>query len=297
MFSQNLHVHSTWDDGSHTAEEMVCAAIGTGLTSVGISVHAPMPFGGGCPAAKLPAYLEEIAALKEKYAGKIRVYTGIEWDVLSEIELKPYDYVIGSAHHLQIPSQTPLHLSNDLPPDLRAQLEAMYSVDYPGVDESAGAMERLLYGRHFGGDADALAETYFAGLEAIAQKPEVDVVGHFDLIRKFDEDRPGFRCFFNEHSERYWKAACDAMEKLVDAGKIFEINTGAIARGHRSQPYPSPKLLCILREMGGKITFSSDAHRVQDIACAYKEAEQLAKDCGFTHAYLLTEGGFETAEL
>ena len=285
MFRQNLHVHSTWDDGKNTAEEMICAAMEAGLTSVGISVHAPMPFGVGILPQNLPAFREDMRRLKAQYAGRIRVYTGIEWDVYSETALYEYDYVIGSAHHVKIPCEVPAGIPQEY--------AERFSVDYPSVDDTKEKLKNLLHGRHFAGDADALAKAYFAQLEEMADNPEVDIVGHFDLIRKFDEGDS----FFDEESGSYKQAAERAMKKLVDAGKIFEINTGAIARGHRSAPYPSVRLLRALREMGGKITISSDAHRAQDVVCAYAQAQRLAKDCGFAEAYVLTDGGFEPVKL
>lgn len=42
MVKQNLHCHTTFDDGASTPEEMVCAAMEHGLSSLGISAHAPM---------------------------------------------------------------------------------------------------------------------------------------------------------------------------------------------------------------------------------------------------------------
>ena len=44
MITQNLHTHSTFDDGQNTMEEMVRAAISAGLTSLGFSIHTPMPY-------------------------------------------------------------------------------------------------------------------------------------------------------------------------------------------------------------------------------------------------------------
>ena len=82
-------------------------------------------------------------------------------------------------------------------------------------------------------------------------------------------------------------AALSAMEKLVRAGKIFEINTGAISRGHRTTPYPDKALLGALREMGGKITISADAHHASGVACAFDKAQALAESCGYTSAMVL----------
>ena len=269
MFYQNLHAHSTYDDGKSTPREMIEASMAAGLTSVGISVHSPLPYlsGWGVYPDRLEEYIAELAALRSEYAGRMEVFTGIEWDIMTRTDLSRFDYVIGSVHH--IPS----------------------SMENTCVDESA-AVTRACITRDYGGDADAAAEAYFAQYDAVAENPYAKIVGHVDLLAKYDEQREPI---FSPITPRYRKAALAAMEKLVQAGKIFEINTGAISRGYRTTPYPDRELLCALREMGGKITLSADTHHVSTVTCAYDKAEALARACGFTHAYALrrTENGCE----
>lgn len=269
MIRQNLHTHTTWDDGRNTAREMIEAAMAAGMTSVGISVHSPIPFDSSwsIPVDALSAYRQEIRALAQAYAGRIRVYCGIEWDVVSEIDLTPYDYVIGSAHYLPV-------------------------ADLPTVDESAERTARFL-AEAFDGDADAAAALYFAQLLRVAREPEADIVGHFDLLTKFDEQRH----FFHPESAVYRRCAREAMEALVAAGKIFEVNTGAISRGYRTTPYPSRELLTQLHRMGGRVTLSADAHSAGAIACAFEQAEALVLECGFTEIYVLEDGGFVPVKL
>ena len=260
MITQNLHMHSTWDDGRNTVEEMILASKEAGLESVGVSVHSPLPFENewGCPKERLPEYIAEVRALQKKYAGRIGVYLGIEWDVCSaDVDLSPYDYVIGSAHVLPLGGN-------------------------PSVDESAEATSRML-AEHFGGDADAAAEMYFAELERVAKEPRAQIVGHFDLLTKFDQTHH----FFDENSPRYQRAARRAMEKLVRAGKIFEVNTGAISRGYRTSPYPSMQWLRLLREMGGRVTVSADAHHTGGVTCAFDMAQRLIREAGFAEIWAL----------
>ena len=75
-------------------------------------------------------------------------------------------------------------------------------------------------------------------------------------LEEFDEQRG----FFNPDSPAYRAAAKKALKTLVDAGKIFEINTGAISRGFRTTPYPSAELLKSICSFGGRVTITSDAH-------------------------------------
>lgn len=269
MFNQNLHTHSTFDDGQNTMEDMVRAALAAGLCSIGISVHTSLPFsenpGWTIDENRMPNYLAEARRLKAAYRGRISVYCGAEYDGLSQLSLTGFDYVIGSVHYI-------------------VKNAEVYSVDAT-ADIVAGYLTC-----EFGGDTDAAAELYFRQYATLADIDEVDIVGHFDLLTKFDEQRS----FYNTDSPRYRSAAFAAMEALVAAGKIFEINTGAIARGYRTTPYPSRALLTALSEMGGRVTISSDAHREQDVIFGYAEAVQLAHNCGFTELYHLTEDGFKS---
>ena len=270
MFRQNLHAHSTYDDGKATLREMIEASMAAGLTSMGISVHSPLPYESdwGVYPDRLETYVADMHALAQEYRGRIEVFTGIEWDILTRTDLSRFDYVIGSVHHIAADTQK-------LP---------------PSVDQSA-QVTRETIDQLFGGDADAMAENYFAQYDAVATQEHVQIVGHVDLLTKFDEQTP----FFRPMTERYRKAALFAMEKLVRAGKIFEINTGAISRGYRTTPYPDRRLLCALREMGGKITISADAHSTQGVACAFDTAQALAKDCGFCEVWALerTDAGLQ----
>jgi len=267
MIRQNLHTHSVWDDGANTLEEMAQAAISAGLTSLGFSVHTPMPYEDGwgwtISPERLPAYISEVRRLKTEYNGRISIYCGAEWEILSQGSLEEFEYVIGSIHHI-----------------------SCNGIDY-SVDGAASATKYCLY-KAFGGDFDAAAEAYFAQYEALTKVEKVDIVGHFDLLTKFDETDH----FYNADSPRFRAAAIRAMDALVAANKIFEINTGAISRGYRTTPYPSRALLMELGRRKARITVSADAHAASDVAFGFAEAEALAIDCGFTEVWQFDGRGF-----
>lgn len=260
MFQQNLHTHSIFDDGQNTLEEMILAAKAAGLTSLGFSVHTPMPFDDGwgwtISQERLPDYQAEVQRLRERYLGEIAVYCGAEWEMLSDQEFSGYEYVIGSMHHILWEGEA-------------------YSVD-AAAEHSARYLERV-----FRGDTETAAEAYFRQYETLAAVAEVDIVGHFDLLTKFNEQMQ----LYNPDSPRFQKAAEQAMDTLIAQNKIFEINTGAISRGYRTAPYPSQTLLEKLHARGARITISADAHRTQDVAFGFAEAEALACACGYREAW------------
>ena len=258
MIRQNLHTHSIWDDGQNTLEQLALAAKAAGLTSLGFSAHSYLPFAREWTLApeRQAAYIEAVRALKRAFAGELTIYNGMEWDILSEADLSAFDYIIGSVHQIVVDGEA-------------------YSVD------SAPETTAQYLNGPFRGDADAAASAYFAQYAALSEVEEVDIVGHFDLLTKYDETNG----FFREDSGAFHEAACLAMDALIAEEKIFEINTGAISRGYRTMPYPSRALLEELQRRGGRITISSDAHSAAHVAFGFAEAERLALDCGFTQTW------------
>ena len=73
------------------------------------------------------------------------------------------------------------------------------------------------------------------------------------------------------HHPRYVKAWQDAADILLKTGKPFEINTGAVSRGYRTEPYPSAEIRAYIREHGGKMILSSDAHQKENIGFGFEK--------------------------
>ena len=103
----NYHSHCSFCDGKAPMEDFVKSAIAAGFTSYGISSHAPLPFETCWTLSqeRVPDYLQEIGRLKQRYAGEIEIYAGLEIDYLNEIQnpansyfqALPLDYRIGSS--------------------------------------------------------------------------------------------------------------------------------------------------------------------------------------------------------
>ena len=261
MIRSNCHTHTRYCDGKNTAEEMVRAAIDNGFESLGFSGHSPMFFENDWAMSEenLGEYIREIRSLKEKYADQIDILCGIELDSChTGIRVEDFDFVIASVHQFICG-------------------EKVYYIDYTG-EVLATAVREL-----FDGSWNKMAQEYFRLVADHTLSGNYDIVGHFDLITKFDEPTP----FFDENSPRYRHAAERAMEKLVRAGKIFEVNTGAISRGYRVTPYPSVQWLNLLHEMGGKVTVSADAHHTSGVTCAFDLAEKRVRDAGFQEIWIL----------
>ena len=239
----DLHMHTVWSDGQNTPEEMVQEAIRKGMETVGISDHSS---GDPC-GMKLEqntAYKAEIARLKDKYAGQIRVLCGLERDFLTD-DFTEYDYTIGSVHWLKMPDGRRI------------------SIDWTPEKLREGAV------KYFGGDMYSLAEAYYEAESRVAEVTKCDIIGHFDLVTKFNEMDPSF----DTRHPRYVKAWQQAADALLKTGVPFEVNFGAKSRGYRKEPYPAPEIREYIRAHGGKMLLSSDAHTKENIAFGFETLE------------------------
>ena len=244
MTRGGFHVHTTFCDGQASPEEMVLAALERGLPAIGFSGHSRTGFDESwcMTRAATRAYRREIARLKKQYAGRIDVFCGVEQDLLSDAPTDGCDYVIGSVHYLRVGGE------------------------YFPVDESA-AHQRDAAARLFGGDPYGFAEEYFRHVERLPEATGCGVIGHFDVVAKFNEGG----ALFDETHPRYVAAWRCAADKLLQSGALFEINTGAIARGWRSVPYPAPPILEYLIAHGARFLLGSDAHRPDGLCHGFAE--------------------------
>ncbi len=264
---QNLHTHTTYADGVDTPEEMIRAAIAKGFSSIGFSEHSPTISVGSMTVEEVPKYREEIRSLAAKYEGEIEVFCGLEFDTESKIPLDGYDYLIGSMHYLH---------------------------DKGGRWPVDGSVERVqnaidcVYGNGL-----RFACAYFRDLCELPQYGKFDIVGHFDLASKNVERAD----FFDPSDPEYVKAGLQAIDALAGKIPFFEVNTGAISRGYRTTPYPSPVFLRAFRERGFGAVITTDCHDARFLDCGVSDAAELLCSCGFTERYILTKGGFEAVPL
>ncbi|MBE7024797.1 MAG: histidinol-phosphatase HisJ family protein [Ruminococcaceae bacterium] len=248
MRKADFHVHTTYCDGASSPRGMVEAAVDKGLCAIGFSVHAYTYFDETYCIKKdrIPAYQKEIGALKKEYAGKIRIFCGVEQDVYSAEGTADFDYSIGSVHYVKKGGRF-----------------------YP-VDNDAATFEQVCRDA-FGGDYYAFAESYFAAVGTVAAVVRPDIIGHFDLISKFNENGR----YFDPLHPRYIAAWQAALEALLPAGIPFEVNTGAMYRGLRTAPYPAQDQLRYIASGGGRVILSGDAHEENGLCHAFDAVREL----------------------
>lgn len=273
MQKSNCHTHTNYCDGKNTAREMVEAAIAKGFTSLGFSGHSPMINESEWTMSpeSTRIYCEEIRRLKKEYVDKIDILCGIELDNrYSGIDASAFDYAIGSVHQLEKNGR-------------------IYDVDYT-PEHLSKAVQDL-----FDGSFNEMCKSYYEIFADFIVNEKVDVVGHIDLVTKFNLDT----ALFDEGDETYRKYALGAVDKILEnkPGMIFEVNTGAMYRVGKKEPYPAGFLLKYICEKGGRVTLTSDSHNVESLDFAFDEARIFIKDCGFDEIFHLTSQGWKNEKL
>lgn len=268
MILSDLHVHSAFCDGISTIEETVEAAIFKKMVSVGFSSHGYTFFDTSYCMKKedYSSYAKAVRGAAEKYADSIDIFLGVEKDVHA-YDWKcsiDFDYIIGSAHYIK---------KDDV---------------YIPVDESDEITETAVK-EHFGGDYMTYIKSYFDTAATIPEKINADIIGHFDLVTKFNYPSR----YFDENSTAYKNAALTALDAVADKCSVLEINTSAVSRGYRPLAYPSDFILRRAKERRMKIIFSSDSHDCKNLCFGFAECAEKMKNIGFKSRVILGKKGFE----
>lgn len=244
----DLHVHSVFSDGKDEPRDIVLSAIDAGIKTLGFSDHSYTEFDERYCIQKNSRenYINAVNALKSEFSGKIRILCGTEQDFYSTSPTDGYDYVIGSVHYILV------------------------NGEYIPVDETAEILKKAAQ-EHFSGDMMSLCEAYFEEVGAVYERTKCDIVGHFDLITKFNEQER----LFDESDPRYTNAYQKAVDRIIKNCKVFEINTGAISRGYRTSPYPSDGIRAYIRQKGGKFILSSDSHQKETLRFEFEKFSDL----------------------
>ena len=268
MITTDLHTHTNYCDGENSPREMAEEAYKKGFKYYGFSGHSYDP--SVEPYSMTPTgteqYKAEINALKKEYDGKMTIFLGLEQDYHSAPYSDGYDYIIGSVHNIEKQGKL-----------------------YP-VDLSPEMLQEVL-DEHYGGDFESFAEEYFDLVSDVVNKTNCDIIGHLDVISKFFEQKPRFL------TDRYKKAALNAVRKLIPYNRFFEINVGAMTRGCRTSPYPAEFILKEINRLGGRIVINGDCHEKERLGDFLEDAAILAKKCGFSERWLLTENGWTPEKL
>jgi histidinol-phosphatase (PHP family) len=246
----DYHMHTPLcGHASGEPTEYVKQALSVGLQEIGFSDHAPLLSHRDArismDLAQLPDYLHMIETVRQKFSNDIRILVGIEADYMQGYELKiekmlaayPYDYVIGSVHF----------------------------IDKWGFDDPIQLKEWHIR------DVNNVFREYYKLIRKSATARLFDILGHVDLVKKFNFSPTEDMTDEIEENARVFKAS----------GVVIEINSSGLHKPAK-EIYPSLQHLKIYRKHGVPITFGSDAHKPNQVGRDFDKARSWAHEAGYT---------------
>lgn len=198
-------------------------------------------------------YIGEGRRLQEKYHDQLKIYVAMEIETYSGyLQFVPDliarhrpDYLVGSVHFV-----------DDLPIDYSRKC-------YQQAVRRLGSLEAL-YCRYFDQQAEMI----------VALKPSV--VGHFDLIRIFDDN-------YRKRLElkAVWERIMRNLELIREQGCIMDLNLRALAKG-ADEPYISRPILQEARDLGIAVVPGDDSHGVDSVGNHMALGIDLLTELGFS---------------
>jgi histidinol-phosphatase (PHP family) len=240
----DLHNHTVLcNHAIGSVDEYVEAAIAQGTEYFGFSDHAPMEYDYEYRMSfdQIELYEQLVRSVQERYKEKITVLLGYEVDYL------------------------PGYMDDRIlkrPCDYL--IGSVHFIDEWGFDNPD------YIHKYEGADMDVIYTRYFELIEAMALCGKFDIVGHLDLLKVFN--------FFPKTDIRL--LAQKALKAIKKANMVIEINVSGL-RKPVSEAYPSPMLLESIAQLAIPITFSSDAHRPDQVGMFTNEVESLLRTFGY----------------
>ncbi|WOO77378.1 putative histidinol-phosphatase [Vanrija pseudolonga] len=219
-------------------------------------------------------FLREAVRIRAERSADIDLLIGIESDYISELDSDglerlldahpEIDYVVGSVHHvdgvsIDFDRRTWLRSVRDVgtgSQTMARQSDGSLALLVPLDDDDA----RLQL--DYTPTADELEPFLIAYLDAqykLLQRHQPEVVGHFDLCLLWCP---------SASLESVWDRVKRNVEYAISYGALFEANAAAIRKGW-STSYPTPNVLRLILDNGGRICLSDDSHGVSYVGLNY----------------------------
>ena len=243
----DLHNHTTrCNHAEGTIDEYIQRAIELGIDIYGFSEHAPMDFDENyrLPFCDMDAYVKDVLDARERYKNEIEILLGYE-----------VDYLPGHMDERVLSAKVDYLIGS-------VHFIDKWSFDNP---EFIGGWKSK--------DIDEIWKAYFEATEAMVKTGKFDIVGHLDLIKVFK--------YMPKQDVRV--LARDVLKAIKKSGMVMELNAAGL-RKPVGEIYPSKALLEVAYELDIPITFSSDAHAVDQVGFGYEATTSLAKSVGYTQA-------------
>lgn len=251
----DYHVHTFFStDSEALPEEHISKAIALGMKEICFTDHVdydyPPENGQKIFMIEPDKYFAELSALKDKYAGMIKIKIGVELGLNPPcdepnkqlVNSYPFDFVIGSSH--LVDGGDPY---------------------YPEFWKDKSPSECIM-------------AYYEAILRNVTLYNDYDVYGHLDYIRRYVPDKS-----FVYVDNDYRDILDMILKNIICKGHGIELNTRELSNG-LTHFIPTISLLKRYRELGGEIvTVGSDAHITKNIGYAFATARDILLNSGFKY--------------
>lgn len=273
----DYHLHSTCSaDGVSSIFDFCQRALELGFVEIGFCEHADFdPRDRDCEYFDYTAFRRQIETERERFGHSLAVRAAVEvtYQASREEEIalfladKRFDYVVGS-----------VHLVEDAAP---------LTADWAMISE-AERCEGYFARRTM----QAAYRPYFAELRRAVASGLFDLIGHFDLVKRY-----GVGYYGPFDPAAFADEIHDILKLAVEKGVGLEINTSGLRQSPR-ETYPGLAILKCYRQLGGEIlTVGSDAHSVTDLGGGIAQALALARQAGFQAIALFKDGELLLASL
>lgn len=245
-------------------EAVVAAYISKGFDWVGITEHMPAvddrfvypdESEAGLDAASMHLrfshFFKTATELREQYADQIQLLVGFETEyypgakasILLLADTWHPDYLVGSLHHV-------------------GDMEIDYSrTKYFEAANAFGGIDQM-YCRYFDEQYDMI----------LSIKPSV--IGHFDLIRIFDQD---YRTRLT--TPAIWQKVLRNLDLIKELDLILDFNLAGYNKP-AAEPYPTREILLAALDKGIAVVPGDDSHGVATVGQHFNRGVQLLSDLG-----------------
>ena len=246
-----------------TLEQVVQAYVAAGFSWVGITEHMPplddsrrypdeaaSALSASSMQQRFTTYFDECRRLQQQYAGQIRIFTAFETEnypgsvsFIQQLvaDTKP-DYIVGSLHHV-----------GGICIDYDAE-------QYRRAVQAAGSVAQL-YCDYF--------DDQYAMLEAL----QPAVVGHFDLIRIFDQDY-----LHTLQQTEVARRITRNLRLIADLGLVMDFNLRGFDKS--AEQYPSLPVLQQALALGVSVVPGDDSHGVASVGRNWDRGVAILRELG-----------------
>ena len=242
----DLHNHTTrCNHATGSMEDYIKKAIDLKIDIFGFSDHAPMNFDKEYRMSLEQSYQyeKEVLILKNKYKNDIEILLAYEVDYMSNNQYIEEKILNSNVDYL---------------------IGSVHFLDTWGFDNPEYLKE------YENKNIDDIWINYFNTIEEMAKTNYFNIVGHLDLIKVFK--------FLPKKDIK--SIAYKALKQIKKSNMTIEVNSAGLRKPIKEQ-YPSRSLLELAYELDIDITFSSDAHSIEQIGFGYENNIRIAKSIGF----------------